>query len=365
MRRIPTAWHCVKLLRETFVNLHAIEQTHWPALNSDFYTGLTALHYAAIRGSASMLLALLGAGAERHARDRAFRTPLDWARRRLALDADVPPGAWAADLADGLAAPVLQFDPAVDDARQLASIGDEKGVVALLLQGVSLNGVDNGSTHGATILLAACAAGKLSVVKRLLAHPDIDVNLGDRRGVSPLVQSAASGFDDGVLALLAAGAQRDAVCHKGRAAKDYAAARGHVALGALLQADPDAVSIFDVAARGHVLALDGLLRQRPKLLHARRARDRATPLHVAAAAGNLEAVKALLKRKCRVDVVDSNGATPLMHAAAAGAIDVCTRLVKSGADASKRDAAGRTASSWASKKSYGTMMRFLAAMAVS
>ena len=113
------------------------------------------------------------------------------------------------------------------------------------------------------------------------------------------------------------------------------------------------------------MALDGLLRQRPKLLHARRARDRATPLHVAAAAGNLEAVKALLKRKCRVDVVDSNGATPLMHAAAAGAIDVCTRLVKSGADASKRDAAGRTASSWASKKSYGTMMRFLAAMAVS
>ena len=81
---------------------------------------------------------------------------------------------------------MLQFDPAVDDARQLASIGDEKGVVALLLQGVSLNGVDNGSTHGATILLAACAAGKLSVVKRLLAHPDIDVNLGDRRGVSPL-----------------------------------------------------------------------------------------------------------------------------------------------------------------------------------
>ena len=100
-----------------------------------------------------MLLALLGAGAERHARDRAFRTPLDWARRRLALDADVPPGNWAADLADGLAAPVLQFDPAVDDARQLASIGDEKGVVALLLQGVSLNGVDNGSTHGATISL--------------------------------------------------------------------------------------------------------------------------------------------------------------------------------------------------------------------
>ena len=136
------------------------------------------------------------------------------------------------------------------------------------------------------------------------------------------MQSAASGFDDGVLALLAAGARRDATCHKGRAAKDYAAARGHVALGALLQADPDAVSIFDVAARGHVLALDGLLRQRPKLLHARRARDRATPLHVAAAAGNLEAVKALLKRKCRVDVVDSNGATPLMHAAAAGAIDV-------------------------------------------
>ena len=54
-----------------------------------------------------------------------------------------------------------------------------------------------------------------------------------------------------------------------------------------------------------------------------------------------------------------------MHAAAAAAIDVCSRLVKSGADASKRDASGRTASSWAARKSYGTKMRFLAAMAVS
>jgi len=326
--------------------------------------GLTALHYSAIRGSASMILALLAVGAERHARDRAFRTPLDWAQRRLALDASAPPGAWAADLADGLAAPVLRFDPARDDARRLASEGDEKGVVALLLQGIELNGVDNGSTYGATILLAACAAGKLAVVKRLLAHPDSDINLCDKRGIAPLMQSAAAGFDDGVLALLAAGTLRDATCHKGRAAKDYAAARGHVALGALLAADPDAISIFDVASRGHVLALDGLLRQRPQLLHARR-RDRATPLHVAAAAGNLACVDALLKRKCRVDAADAAGATPLMHAAAAAAIDVCSRLVKSGADASKRDAAGRTASSWAAKKSHGTKMRFLAAMAVS
>lgn len=72
-----------------------------------------------------------------------------------------------------------------------------------------------------------------------------------------------------------------------------------------------------------------------------------------------------MKRKCRVDAADAAGATPLMHAAAAAAIDVCSRLVKSGADASKRDAAGRTASSWAAKKSHGTKMRFLAAMAVS
>ena len=70
----------------------------------------------------------------------------------------------------------------------MASIGDEKGVVALLLQGVPLNGVDNGHARRHN-LLAACAAGKLSVVKRLLAHPEIDVNLGDRRGVSPLMQN--------------------------------------------------------------------------------------------------------------------------------------------------------------------------------
>ena len=90
---------------------------------------------------------------------------------------------------------------------------------------------------------------------------------------------------------------------------------------------------------------------------------RATPLHVAAAAGNLEAVKAktqVPRRRRRFAWCDAIDAR-----AAAGAIDVCTRLVKSGADASKRDSRGRTASSWPPKKPYGTMMRFLAAMAVS
>ena len=57
-------------------------------------------------------------------------------------------------------------------------------------------------------------------------------------------------------------------------------------------------------------------------------------------------------------VVVTGGASGIGYA-------ICELFVKSGADASKRDASGRTASSWAARKSYGTKMRVLAAMAVS
>ena len=171
-----------------------------------------------------MLLALLGAGAERHARDRAFRTPLDWARRRLALDADVPPGNWAADLADGLARPCYNSTRARGRRAAVGVDWRREGRRRVIAPGRLVKWRRQRVHARRHDLLAACAAGKLSVVRRLLAHPDIDVNLGDRRGVSPLMQSAASGFDDGVLALLAAGARRDAHVPQGpRGKADYAA----------------------------------------------------------------------------------------------------------------------------------------------
>lgn len=234
------------------------------------------------------------------------------------------------------------------------------------MQGVGANHADPASPWGETPLLAAAAHGRLSVVRRLLAHPEIEKDRAGRRGVTALMGAAAGGHDDVCLALLRAGVDRHAVTDQRRGAADYAAEHGHVALGALLAADPATSSIHDAAAGGRLLALDGLLRQRPDLLHARRPRDGATPLHAAASRGRLPIVNALLAREgVEVDAADAEGATPLMRAAAAGARDVCGKLLARGADSSRRDKRGRTATSWAATKSYGNMALFLGTLAVS
>ena len=179
-------------------------------------------------------------------------------------------------------------------------------------------------------------------------------------------EGPAVGFEDGVLALLRKGADRRRKTDQGRTAADYAAEHGHVALGALLEADPDVVSVFDVAARGQLLALDGLLRQRPDLLNARHAKDGDTPLLLAAKHRRLKAVDLLLRRdKVKVDLANANRETPLMHAAKAGALDIVSRLLAKGADANAKDAKGRTASSWASSKSYSNYMLYLGVLSVS
>ena len=130
------------------------------------------------------------------------------------------------DRADELAVHVLRYAPETHGATALAADGDDRGVVALVMQGVDVNGFDDG---GATPLIAACGHGRLAVVRRLLAHRDVAVDLAGKRGVTPLMHAAAAGFDDGVLALLRKGADRRKRTDQGRRAADYAAEHGHVA----------------------------------------------------------------------------------------------------------------------------------------
>jgi len=329
--------------------------------------GQTPLMYAAMRGSADMLLRLLKAGATRGLCDRHGRTALAWGVRRAKMDSEtikragakgMAPGS-ATDRADRLAVPLLRVDLGTHSTMGLAAAGDVDGVVALIKLGADVNASDRASPCGETALLACCAAGQADVLRRLLRHPNILPDLASSRGVTPTMQAAAAGFDDGVLLLLRAGARRGLKTPQGRSAADYATEHGHVALAALLSADPKQTSIHDVAAAGRLLIISGLLRQQPDLLNARRKTDGATPLLVAAANKRLKAVELLLSQpNVDVDAPNARRETALMHAAAAGALDVCSRLVAKGASPGAKDVAGCTASSWACKKSYSNMVLF-------
>ena len=322
--------------------------------------GLSPLHYAAFRGSSTLILALLRAGGDRHRRDRRGRTPLDWARRRAAADAETlrrasrqsasVDGDATMDRADRLAVPLLLYDPKRHTTMQCAAKGAVDGVVALVKQGVDVNAVDR-SQQNETALLAACAHRQFDVLLKLLTHPAIDVNLANSRGVSALMQAAAAGFDQGVLKLLKASADRYAQTPQGRVAADYAEEHGHIALAALLRADPDIVSIHEVAESGDFLSVEGLLRQQPELLNQRRREDGAPPILVAAAEKRIKVVDHLLRQPdVQVDRTNSRKETALMHACGAGALDIASRLLAKGASSRARDADGKNPTSWATKR---------------
>ena len=66
-------------------------------------------------------------------------------------------------------------------------------------------------------------------------------------------------------------------------------------------------------------------------------------LHVAAAAGDLHKLQALLAAGAKVDATNVNGETPLMWAAAAGQAETIQALLAANARAGRRDARGNTA----------------------
>ena len=78
---------------------------------------------------------------------------------------------------------------------------------------------------------------------------------------------------------------------------------------------------------------------------------RVPPLHCAAMAGNLGAIKLLVRRGASLDIVGRNPRkmTPLMMATLGGHIDAVAELLEAGARTDLKDARGATAADWAKR----------------
>jgi ankyrin repeat protein len=188
--------------------------------------------------------------------------------------------------------------------RALEHSGDEtvrEIIVALAETGNALNIADN---LGRTPLHLAITAGDLSLVDRFIAL-GADISLKTRNGEGPVL-----------LALRA---------REGRIAE-------------LLVASGAEADLLSSCAAGDCGAVARALRTEPSLVSTTLA-DGTSPLHLAAAFGDVALSQLLMDHGANVDAVDSNGETPLL---AARENTVAGVLISAGADVNVANNDGET-----------------------
>lgn len=191
------------------------------------------------------------------------------------------------------------------------------------------------STPGELLVLAASLGRTDLAVSALRAGASVNALVASSSGLSRTALHAAlsAGHVDVARALLAAGASLTALDSSSRSPVAVASQTDAVraALAAHIcqrAAAGDAAALADAADAGlDVAAADGPAAKN-------------TPLHWAAAFGQLEAVLALLTRGVPSDPRNANGDTPLRDAAAAGHVPVVRELVAAGADPSCKNNEG-------------------------
>ncbi|KAL6978601.1 hypothetical protein U1Q18_020266, partial [Sarracenia purpurea var. burkii] len=168
--------------------------------------------------------------------------------------------------------------------------------------------VDVKDSGGRSALHFAASGGKTHVCKYLVQELELDVNMKDGEGETPLNHATIGQHSQTASFLIGNGANLNLANHKGFSALHYAAEKG---LKELLR---------QLISRGAEVDAKS---------------DAGTPLQCAAAKGRKEIVKILLDNKANAGAdpnLDSHGEMPIGIAASEGETEVIKCLLKAGAN---------------------------------
>jgi ankyrin repeat protein len=210
--------------------------------------------------------------------------------------------------ARGKANPVKDFD-------RLLKQGESDEAVKLVTDGEIE--IDVPDRTGQTPLIRASRAGDVAVMQALI-DASADISVTDRVGRTPLMYAAQSKNAEAVRVLLDAGADIARRDNLGNTTLSWASGFG----------DAETVqALIDAGARVDIVgAMTGF-----------------TPLIWAAGFGDPESIPILVEAGANVESPDAlQGATPLMHAVRTGGIDNVRALLEAGADLEARDNQGKT-----------------------
>jgi ankyrin repeat protein/CHAT domain-containing protein len=357
-----------------------------PVLNAQLHTratgsleqdeaGETALHVAASQGQASEVRRLLRSGADINAKSAKGATPLHLAAANGHLEAvEVLLEARASvneTLVDSGETPLLLAirNHHSEVALRLLKAGadpsaaDRAGVSGLrvvieqedfpLASELVERGARVNSTiiaDGTTPLHYAASSGNMPITTLLLTR-GAAVNAKTSDGNTPLFFSVARKLVSVSTALLQAGADPNIENNAGETPLHAAASEGHAQLVSVLLAYGANVNAKDKANLASPLHFaanspDNLAVVRWLADHGADLNQQTvgglTPLHLAAASGDVEVTRFLIARRAKLELTDEQGKTALSLAAAAGNASVVELLADSGAKIDAVDANGST-----------------------
>lgn len=355
-------------------------------VNATQADGATALAWAADRGDLEAARLLLRAGARVNEANEYGATPLWLACAKGSAE-------MAALLLEAGADPNAALRSGETALMTAVETGSLEVVRLLLVRGANVNAAESG--EGQTALMWAVAENHLGLVQALIEHK-ADVNARTKSGFTPLRFAAQQGNLESARMLLAAGAM---IVESGTAMGKIpdplliASASGHTELSVFLTeqgADPGAsdsqgfTALHYAAMRRNMLPLVAALLARKASPNARLPRDApeqggvtemsiegATPLFLAAAAGNGGAIRQLTAAGADPHISTKQSTTPLMVAAGLGlfenrredavkqSLEAVMMLVEMGADVNAVGEHGWTALHGAAYTGSNDTLEFL------